>query len=54
MKIEFVFQGKRKKEQRNYLRKFNNKWILTNNFLEGTNYNYSCYPLNKPVNFGNF
>jgi hypothetical protein len=22
----------------------------TNNFLEGTNYNYSCYPLNKPVN----
>jgi hypothetical protein len=22
----------------------------SNNFLEGTNYNYSCYPLNKPVN----
>jgi hypothetical protein len=22
----------------------------SNNFLEGTNYNYSCHPLNKPVN----
>jgi hypothetical protein len=21
----------------------------SNNFLEGTNYNYSCYPLNKPI-----
>jgi hypothetical protein len=24
--------------------------MATNNFLERTNYNYSCYPLNKPVN----
>jgi hypothetical protein len=22
----------------------------SNNFLEGTNYNYSCLPLNKPIN----
>jgi hypothetical protein len=23
----------------------------SNNFLEGTNYNYSCQPLNKPINW---
>jgi hypothetical protein len=23
----------------------------SNNFLEGTNYNYSCHPLNKPINY---
>jgi hypothetical protein len=22
----------------------------SNNFLEWTNYNYSCHPLNKPIN----
>jgi hypothetical protein len=26
---------------------------VTNNFLEGTNYNYSCQPLNKTARCGN-